>query len=79
MIGNKTGAIIFKDFNKSRKKFIRNVKLVNYRFDEDSQDHLINLEEQVYVYVFAVGEIFSYPIIFYIFLNAIKKKKYFLI
>ena len=40
MVGDKTGAPIYRDFNKSRNKFTGKVNWVNIDGGEDSEDHL---------------------------------------
>jgi arylsulfatase len=50
MVGDKTGAPI-KDFNKSRNKFTGKVNWVTIDGGKDSQDHLIDPEEWVRIYM----------------------------
>jgi arylsulfatase len=51
MVGDKTGAPISKDFNKSRNEFTGKVNWVNIDVGEDSQDHLIDPEEWVRIHM----------------------------
>jgi arylsulfatase len=51
MVGDKTGAPIFKDFNKSRNKFTGKVNWVTIDGGEDSEDHLIDPEEWVRIHM----------------------------
>jgi arylsulfatase A-like enzyme len=51
MVGDKTGAPISKDFNKSRNEFTGKVNWVNIDVGEDSQDHLIDPTEWIRIHM----------------------------
>ena len=51
MVGDKTGAPISKDFNKSRNEFTGKVNWVNIDVGEESEDHLIDPEEWVRIHM----------------------------
>jgi arylsulfatase A-like enzyme len=51
MVGDKTGAPISKDFNKSRNEFTGKVNWVNIDVGEDNQDHLIDPKEWIRIHM----------------------------